>query len=59
MSLWNMVKITKAIGLGDNLKYLNLIADTFEIEQLCDKIIPKFERLHGPGYQALIMVDNS
>lgn len=54
-----MVKITKAIGLGDNLKYLNLIADTFEIEQLCDKIIPKFERLHGPGYQALIMVDNS
>ena len=27
--------------------------------QLCEKIIPEFERLHGPGYQALIMVDNS
>ena len=24
-----------------------------------EKIIPEFERLHGPGYQALIMVDNS
>lgn len=27
--------------------------------QLRDKIIPEFERIHGPGYQALIMVDNS
>jgi len=27
--------------------------------QLCEKIIPEFERLHGPEYQALIMVDNS
>lgn len=27
--------------------------------QLKDKIIPVFEREHGPGYQALIMVDNS
>jgi hypothetical protein len=24
-----------------------------------EKIIPAFERAHGPGYQALIMVDNS
>src|SRR5882762_4494847 len=30
-----------------------------QIQQLRDKIIPKFERLHGPEYQALIMVDNS
>ena len=27
--------------------------------QLCEKIIPAFEKVHGPGYQALIMVDNS
>jgi hypothetical protein len=29
------------------------------ILQLVDKIIPAFEELHGPEYQALIMVDNS
>jgi hypothetical protein len=27
--------------------------------KLVEKIIPAFEELHGPGYQALIMVDNS
>ena len=27
--------------------------------QLREKIIPAFEKAHGPGYQALIMVDNS
>ena len=27
--------------------------------QLVEKIIPAFENAHGPGYQALIMVDNS
>ena len=27
--------------------------------QLTEKIIPTFERAHGPGYQALFMVDNS
>ena len=27
--------------------------------QLCEKIIPAFEKVHSPGYQALIMVDNS
>ena len=27
--------------------------------QIKNKIIPVFERLHGPDYQALIMVDNS
>ena len=26
--------------------------------QLIEKIIPSFEEVHGPGYQALIMVDN-
>ena len=27
--------------------------------QLQEKIIPTFERLHGPGYQALFLIDNS
>jgi hypothetical protein len=27
--------------------------------QLVEKIIPTFERAHGPGFQALFMVDNS
>lgn len=27
--------------------------------QLREKIIPAFKQLHGPDYQALIMVDNS
>jgi hypothetical protein len=27
--------------------------------QLTEKIIPAFEQAHGPGYQALFMVDNS
>ncbi|KAK0431882.1 uncharacterized protein EV420DRAFT_1285416 [Desarmillaria tabescens] len=29
------------------------------VKQLREKIIPEFERLHGQGFQALIMVDNS
>ncbi|KJA16237.1 hypothetical protein HYPSUDRAFT_193377 [Hypholoma sublateritium FD-334 SS-4] len=29
------------------------------VKQIREKIIPAFERAHGPGYQALIMVDNS
>ncbi|EIW56251.1 uncharacterized protein TRAVEDRAFT_22553 [Trametes versicolor FP-101664 SS1] len=29
------------------------------VKQLQEKIIPAFEAAHGPGYQALIMVDNS
>ena len=30
-----------------------------KVLQLHEKIIPEFKRLHGPGYQALIMVGNS
>ncbi|KAJ3561191.1 hypothetical protein NP233_g10346 [Leucocoprinus birnbaumii] len=29
------------------------------VKQLCEKIIPESEASHGPGYQALILVDNS
>ncbi|TFK26847.1 hypothetical protein FA15DRAFT_679338 [Coprinopsis marcescibilis] len=28
------------------------------VKQLCEQIIPAFEKAHGPKYQALIMVDN-
>ena len=27
--------------------------------QIREKIVPSFEALHGPGYKALILVDNS
>jgi hypothetical protein len=30
----------------------------FTFPQLMDKIIPAFEKAHGPGFQALIIVDN-
>jgi len=30
-----------------------------KINKIWEKIIPAFEHAHGPGYQALIMVDNS
>ena len=36
-----------------------LITALTNLLQLREKIIPEFERLHGPDYQALIMVDNS
>ncbi|KAF7309325.1 hypothetical protein MIND_00302800 [Mycena indigotica] len=29
------------------------------VKQLKEKIIPAFEAAHGPGYQALFMIDNS
>ncbi len=35
------------------------ICYSFQMSKLKEKIIPEFERLHGPDYQALIMVDNS
>ena len=65
VSQWNMAKIMIVIGQASCLwnRYANL---DFKIKiiltnvlQFHEKNIPKFERLHGPGYQALIMVDNS
>ncbi|KAF9237261.1 hypothetical protein BU15DRAFT_48987 [Melanogaster broomeanus] len=29
------------------------------VKQLSEQIIPTFEKLHGPGYQALFLIDNS
>jgi hypothetical protein len=34
-------------------------SDNMQFAKIQEKIIPAFERAHGPGYQALIMVDNS
>jgi hypothetical protein len=31
----------------------------FNKQQIVEKIIPAFEQAHGPGCQALIVVDNS
>jgi hypothetical protein len=38
---------------------LNKLSLVNYILQLTEKIIPVFGNVHGPGYQALIMVDNS
>lgn len=55
---WNGELFVKQASMTD---YLILYSHSkqVEISQLKDKIIPAFERAHGPGYQALIMVDNS
>ncbi|KAF8498420.1 hypothetical protein BU17DRAFT_72320 [Hysterangium stoloniferum] len=45
---WNMGKIMRAIG---QVNYF--------VKQLCEKIIPAFEKAHGPGYEAFIIVNNS
>ena len=37
----------------------SLLKQIPSLAQLTDKIIPAFEDAHGPGYQAVIMVDNS
>ena len=38
---------------------LSFIVLLLTIMKLKEKIIPEFKQLHGPNYQALIMVDNS
>jgi hypothetical protein len=61
----NMVKITTGIGMGNSLSNrsvssLNILAKLNVLFiKLAEKIIPAFEKAHGPSYQALIMVDNS
>ena len=62
----SMARITKAIGLENCLSTrpvaygteLFLLLTQFTI-QFVEKFIPAFERAHGPGFQALVMVDNS
>jgi hypothetical protein len=61
-----MARIMKAIGQENCLSSrsvaygteLFLLLTQFTI-QLVKKFIPAFERAHGPGFQALVMVDNS
>jgi len=64
-----MARIMKAIGWENCLSSRSVAHRTelfsfldsnsqFTI-QLVEKFIPAFKRAHGPGYQALVMVDNS
>ena len=55
----------KNYGMGNSLSNrsvssLNILAKLNVLFiKLAEKIIPAFEKAHGPSYQALIMVDNS
>ena len=52
---WQDVCETGAVVYNE----FTIVFETEHWEQLREKIIPAFEKAHGPGYQALIMVDNS
>ena len=58
-----MVKITMATGPESCSlsRYLVIVALAVEYFWflLKDKLIPAFEAAHGPGYQALFLIDNS
>ncbi|KAL1949789.1 hypothetical protein VTO73DRAFT_8670 [Trametes versicolor] len=47
----------QSMGYGKN--YEGYWTGELFVKQIQEKIIPAFEAAHGPGYQALIMVDNS
>ncbi|KAG1850739.1 hypothetical protein C8R48DRAFT_750082 [Suillus tomentosus] len=53
---WNGEMFVKQVGLS-----CRVLGKAFPLIfiQLSDKIIPTFERIHGPGYQALFLIDNS
>ncbi|KAF9455892.1 hypothetical protein BDZ94DRAFT_1293065 [Collybia nuda] len=50
-------KASQSLEYGKN--YEGYWTGELFVKQLVEKIIPAFEELHGPEYQALIMVDNS
>lgn len=61
---WNMEKTMKVIGPMNFLsnRYTIIkspVTPCLTFGKLKEKIIPAFEKAHGPGYQALFMVDNS
>ncbi|KAI0372083.1 hypothetical protein BV20DRAFT_1034932 [Pilatotrama ljubarskyi] len=49
----------KKKGVRRGIHRSDVICSTLFVKQLKEKIIPAFEAAHGPGFQALIMVDNS
>ena len=61
----NMERITMGIGQERCLLIRYAVLKLFSFInlnstiQLRDKIIPAFEAAHGPGFQAMLMVDNS
>src|SRR6266487_1496629 len=62
---WSTARIMTAIGMASSSlsryaqEILQLMCWNSSLPKLVEKIIPAFEKAHGPGYQALIMVDNS
>ncbi|KIK92497.1 hypothetical protein PAXRUDRAFT_147202, partial [Paxillus rubicundulus Ve08.2h10] len=47
------------VSLDYGKNYQGYWTGKFFIKQLMEKIIPTFEMLHGPGYQALFLIGNS
>jgi hypothetical protein len=53
---WTGELFVKQVSIGI---YVTDVHSLFNKQQIVEKIIPAFEQAHGPGCQALIVVDNS
>ncbi|KAG1781318.1 hypothetical protein EV702DRAFT_963062 [Suillus placidus] len=56
-TIGHLVEVSQTLEYGKN--YDGYWTGELFVKQLKEKIIPAFENTHGPGYQALFMVDNS
>ena len=60
---WNIEKIMRVIGMASFFanRWSQILCSKAgtDLPQLNEKIIPTFEKFHGPGYQALFLIDNS
>ncbi|KAG1803044.1 hypothetical protein EV424DRAFT_1582458 [Suillus variegatus] len=56
-TIGHLVEASQTLEYGKN--YNGYWTGELFVKQLKEKIIPAFENTHGPGYQALFMVDNS
>jgi len=54
---WNGEMFMKQVGTPKY--YVFTWRGSLNTKQLKEKIIPTFETLHGAGYQALFLIDNS
>ncbi len=52
---WNGELFIKQVRHKHQCNHNNLM----DLKQLKEKIIPAFEKFHGPDYQALFLIDNS
>ncbi|KAG2153091.1 uncharacterized protein EDB93DRAFT_1239876 [Suillus bovinus] len=57
LTVGHLVEASQTLEYGKN--YDGYWTGELFVKQLKEKIIPAFENAHGPGYQALFMVDNS